>query len=407
MLLLHVMSALFPHKIRAIYINHQLQQHSASWGEFVRLECEKLNLNCVVAEVDVQNGNLENQARIARYQAFEQHIAPDEILVLAHHQQDQAETVLLHLFSGSGVDGLSAMRIHDQRTHLNIWRPLLNLSREQISQWVQQHHIAYIQDPTNFDTHYDRAWCREKLWPLLQSRFPQMQQAISRSSVLMQDAAEILAEVAKQDLEFCGDAHQLDLNLLQQLSMPRQRQLLSNWIKGQAAYRPSLATVERIQSEVIAAKSDARSALHHAGFYYLRYQNVLYKLSKAEYLAQQQSPVPQELSVSLDQKIKLAAGEFCIEQQAWGLSWDLLEQPLSVMPRIGGEKIHLHGRVGHWPLKKAIQAAQIFPWQRHQIQILSKDNVMLGVFTPKGFWLAESQYNQQHGWQPQLLFSTP
>lgn len=266
---------------------------------------------------------------------------------------------------------------------------------------------CYIQDPTNFDTHYDRAWCREKLWPLLQSRFPQMQQAISRSSVLMQDAAEILAEVAKQDLEFCGDAHQLDLNLLQQLSMPRQRQLLSNWIKGQAAYRPSLATVERIQSEVIAAKSDARSALHHAGFYYLRYQNVLYKLSKAEYLAQQQSPVPQELSVSLDQKIKLAAGEFCIEQQAWGLSWDLLEQPLSVMPRIGGEKIHLHGRVGHWPLKKAIQAAQIFPWQRHQIQILSKDNVMLGVFTPKGFWLAESQYNQQHGWQPQLLFSTP
>ena len=72
-------------------------------------------------------------------------------------------------------------------------------------------------------------------------------------------------------------------------------------------------------------------------------------------------------------------------------------------PRMGGEKIHLYGRVGRWPLKKAIQEAQIFPWQRHQIQILSKDDVMLGVFTPKGFWLAESIYCKKNGWQPKLL----
>ena len=403
MLLLQVMSALFPEKIRAIYIDHQLQSLSASWGDFVRAECAKLAVPCVLVKVDVQTGNLENQARLARYQAFQQHILADEILVLAHHQQDQAETVLLNLFSGSGVGGLSAMSAVDQRDGLTIWRPFLDVSREQIEAWIQQQQIAYIQDPTNLDTHYDRAWCRETLWPLLSSRFPKMQQAISRSSYLMQDAQSILADVAQQDLEMCGNAQQLNLSQLVQLSPARQRQLLSNWIKGEAQYRPSLATVERIQTQVMQAKTDAQAALHHAGFYYLRYQDVLYKVTQAEYLAQNQVLSMQMLKLSLQHSVQVAAGQFVIEQQQIGLDLQLLGQDLLLSPRVGGEKLHLHGRVGRWPLKKAIQAAQIFPWQRHQIQILSKDDVMLGVFTPKGFWLAESNYCQNNGWQPKLL----
>ena len=403
MLLLQVMSAVFPNQIRAIYINHQLQDIATSWGEFVRAECQKLNVPCIVTKVDVQQGNLENQARIARYQAFAQHILPNEVLVLAHHQQDQAETVLLNLFSGSGVGGLSAMSDFDQRDALTIWRPFLDLSRENIEFWVQNDKIAYIQDPTNFDTHYDRAWCRETLWPLLNARFPKMQQAVTRSSTLMQDANQILAEVAAQDLVQCGDATQIDIVKLQQLSMPRQRQLLSNWMKGEAQYRPSLAMVERIQAEVILAKTDAQAALHHAGFYYLRYQNGLYKVAKSAYLAQQEQSVKQIIQLDLEENMRVMAGQFYIQTQAIGLDPLLLKQDLTLSPRMGGEKIHLHGRVGRWPLKKAIQAAQIFPWQRHQIQILSKDDVMLGVFTPKGFWLAESEYLQNNGWQPKLL----
>ena len=88
-----------------------------------------------------------------------------------------------------------------------------------------------------------------------------------------------------------------------------------------------------------------------------------------------------------------------------GLNIALLNQQLTLTLRQGGEKIHLYGRVGAWPLKKAIQEAQIFPWTRHTIQILSIDNVMLGVFTPKGFWLAQSEYCEVGGWQPKLISS--
>ena len=99
----------------------------------------------------------------------------------------------------------------------------------------------------------------------------------------------------------------------------------------------------------------------------------------------------------------MASGRYKIDTQKIGLSTKLLGQNLKLIKRQGGEKIHLYGRVGHRPLKKAIQEAQILPWLRHTIQILVLDNVMLGVFSPKGFWLAQSDYLEQGGWQPSLI----
>ncbi|NHB56423.1 tRNA lysidine(34) synthetase TilS [Acinetobacter sp. 194] len=406
MLLLFLMSALCPERIRVLYINHQLQKVSDDWAIFIAQQCELLQIECHIQAVDVLEGNVESQAREARYTAFKQHLKEQEILVLAHHQQDQAETFLLRLFSGTGVQGLTAMKVIDHRDEFSIWRPLLDISREQICQWVEQLKIPYVDDPTNLDTHYDRAWCRHELWHILQSRFPKMQQSITRTSYLMQDANEILNEVLAQDLDMCGTYDELDLERLTSLSTPRQRQLLSAWMRGQDTYRPSFDMVQRLQDEVIHAKQDAQSALHWNGFYYVRYQEVLYRLDKVKYLQNKDTEsVPCMMTFQLHQQCDVLSGIFKIETAEMGLCFALLERELLLKPRAGGEKIHLYGRVGAWPLKKAIQDAQIFPWLRHTIQILTIDNVMLGVFTPKGFWLAQSQYCEVGGWQPKLISS--
>ncbi|PWF33799.1 tRNA lysidine(34) synthetase TilS, partial [Yersinia pestis] len=174
MLLLHLMFFLCPEKVRAIYIDHQLQALSADWGEFVADQCQQLDIPCTIQPVNVASGNLEQQARNSRYQAYRQHLQADEILVLAHHQQDQAETLMLRLLSGAGVDGLAAMKQIDVRENLTIWRPLLDISREQICQWASELNVQNIEDPTNADTHYDRAWARQTLWPVLSQRYPKM-----------------------------------------------------------------------------------------------------------------------------------------------------------------------------------------------------------------------------------------
>ncbi|MCO8083340.1 tRNA lysidine(34) synthetase TilS [Acinetobacter lwoffii] len=408
MLLLHLMFFLCPEKVRAIYVDHQLQALSADWGKFVAHQCQQLNIPCIIQPVHVASGNLEQQARNSRYQAYLQHLQADEMLVLAHHQQDQAETLMLRLLSGAGVDGLAAMKQIDGRENLTIWRPLLDISREQICQWASDLNIENIEDPTNADTHYDRAWARQMLWPVLSERYPKMQAALVRTSELMQDAQDILQEVLQQDLASCGTETQLDLDKFLQLSKSRQRQLLSAWMKGKQQYRPSLDMVERLQREVIYAKQDAQAALHWQGFYYVRYQQQLYRLTAETYLAEQQQVQTSSKTIkfSLKDSVQVLSGKFIIAPAQLGLSPALLQQPLHLQQRQGGEKIHLYGRVGTWPLKKAIQEAQIFPWARHTIQILSTDNVMLGVFTPKGFWLAQSAYCEAGGWLPISVFST-
>ncbi|MDQ8952823.1 tRNA lysidine(34) synthetase TilS [Acinetobacter rudis] len=405
MLLLFLLSEIFPDRIRAIYINHQLQAPSTSWGELVQTFCQKIGVECIVQAVDVQQGNLENQARNARYQAFSQHLSQHEILVLAHHQQDQAETMFLRLLTGTGVKGLAAMQPYESRDQFKLWRPFLKLTREQIAQWVGELQLPFVDDPSNFDLHYDRAWCRAELWPMLQQRYPKMQSALARCSELMHDADQILQEVLQQDWENCGNAQELNLEKLCCLSIARQRQLLSAWMKGEQNYRPALQMVERLQQEVIAAKTDAQAALHSNGYYYVRYQGVIYRLQQQEYLASKQDNDIHDcdLKLELSQKLSLASGQFQIQNTAMGLHPKLLKQNLCLQVRRGGEKIHLHGRIGRWPLKKAVQEAHIFPWQRHTIQILSIDNVMLGVFTPKGFWLSQSEYCEAGGWIPQLI----
>ena len=176
-------------------------------------------------------------------------------------------------------------------------------------------------------------------------------------------------------------------------------------MKGQDRYRSSFEMVERLRYEVVESKSDAQAALHWNQYYYVRYQQKLFRLSAEEYLADknQLDTLITTIQVQFNQSIHVLSGQYSIEPAQIGLSASLLGKALNLVLRQGGEKIHLHGRVGSWPLKKAIQEAQIFPWQRHTIQILSIDNVMLGVFTPKGFWLAQSEYCEVGGWQPNLI----
>lgn len=195
----------------------------------------------------------------------------------------------------------------------------MDLTREQIAEWTTQLEIEYIDDPTNYDIHYDRAWSREELWPFLQNRFPKMQQALSRTSYLMQDASEILEEVLKIDLQNCGTDEYLDLTQLLKLSSARQRQLLSVWMKGEGQYRPAFEMVERLKNEVIDSKSDAQAALHWNQFYYVRYQHHLYRLSRQVFLAEKLNPVETETEhhFQLGKIVDCASGNFQITQKIW------------------------------------------------------------------------------------------
>ncbi|MFC3902579.1 tRNA(Ile)-lysidine synthase [Acinetobacter marinus] len=414
MLLLFLFAGLIPVRLRVIHIDHQLQSESAKWSALVAKYCQQLAIPCTMIQVNVQAGNVEAEARKARYHAFERVLSADDILILGHHQQDQAETLLMRLFQGAGVRGLSAMREWQKRRikdvnssdfkNYFIWRPFLNLSKAQIQQWASQYAFDYVDDPMNHDDDFERVWHRQQLLPMLAQRIPHVQDSLSRTAVLMQDADQILQEVLVQDVGQCVDPFgRLNITYLNRLSLPRQRQLLSHWMQGEAHYRPPLAMVERLHTEVIDARQDANSRLHWSATYFMRYEYLLYRYSEAQWQAIQQPITASEIHLKLKDVISVAGQCFQIDDvgtEEYGLHADILAQSLQLMPRQGGEKIRLSGQKEHRLLKKMLQEAKIAPWLRNQIQILMYHNTPLGVFTPLGFWLADSAFVEAGGWLP-------
>ncbi|AXI03536.1 tRNA lysidine(34) synthetase TilS [Aquirhabdus parva] len=383
--------------LRVVHVDHDLQAPSSEWARQVVTQAQALNLDVVVKKVQVASGNLENEARIARYRAFKDVIDADEVLVLAHHKQDQAETVLMRLLSGSGVSGLAAMREVNVQDGLTIVRPLLHVSRADIQYYAEQHQLRWVDDPANHDLSFDRVVLREKVWPVLQAQWPGFEAAMTRTARLMADAESMLTEQGLLDIASVRRSQNtLDIAAIQTLSEARTRWLLSRWMQGDERYAPPLSRVEAVR-QMMDAQMDATPVViwqsGTASYQFRRYQGRLFRLPldlpKADI---------QERSFVLEQQLDLATGKWQVQSMPSGLSPTFLGQPLRLRPRRLGESLHLSGRVGRWPLKKLLQSLDLSPWQREQVQVLETlDAEPLALLSAAGFWPV-AQVVETSGW---------
>lgn len=187
---LRVLSKKTPFSITVLHVDHMLRPQSAYEAAFVRRVCEAWQVPCLVERVDVvkercKGESLEQAARRIRYAFFERICGQDSgVVAVAHHQQDQAETVLMHLLRGTGLRGLQGMQ--PKRDWLI--RPLLYNSRASIETYIRANRIPYCEDGSNADCRYTRNRIRHRLLPYLQSEFnPQIVSALVR---LAQNAGE-------------------------------------------------------------------------------------------------------------------------------------------------------------------------------------------------------------------------
>lgn len=386
-------------QLRVVHVNHDLQAPSGDWAKQVVAQCEAFNIEIIVKKVKVAAGNLENEARNARYAAFREVIAPDEVLVLAHHQQDQAETVLMRLLNGSGVSGLAAMRELQTQAGLTVFRPLLNTARDEIHQYAIAHQLQWIDDPANHDLSFDRVVMREKVWPLLASHWDGFEAAIGRTAGLMADAESVLKAQGEIDLAVAQHTDgSLNIPIVLALSDARQRWLLARWMQADTRYAPPLSRVEAVR-EMMQARIDATPQVNwqteQGHIQFRRYQDQLYRLPLELLVAQAQT-----LIFSMSQQVDLPTGHWHVAELVNGLSLSWLGQELRLRPRRDGELLHLKGRVGHWPLKKLLQSLRLPPWQREQVQILeTMDRQPLALLSSKGFWLmAQAVDETSLGW---------
>jgi len=242
------------------HIHHGLQALADQWQWHVHDLAARLQRPCHSLRVQVQSRSLsadgmESAARDARYQGLAElaQFAGLQHVLLAHHQDDQAETVLMRLLRGTGITGLGAMAPHMQRDHLDYWRPWLDQPRSRILQASHDFALATgwhaVQDPTNINPDYTRGAVRDLLTPVLDARWPGWQGRLQRQAQLSRETQDVLDSVARQDwltLQADETGRSFSLSAWRSLEPARQSMVIRYWLQEQGAGLPTQARLAEL-----------------------------------------------------------------------------------------------------------------------------------------------------------------
>lgn len=282
--LLYLLARRMPQRLHAVHVHHGLQPLADDWVRHCQQVCDHLAVTLQVQRVTVAGpGGLEAAARRARYAAFESLLGEGDVLAVAHHRRDQAETVAMHALRGSGIAGLAAMRPLMPLGRGRLWRPLLDQPRERLLDYARREQLVWIEDPHNVSPDRARSSLRAAQ-PLLQRHFPAAEARLAQLAGHAADAQVLLAELAEIDRQsVCrpgahdtGDADAFDLAALRELSPARRDNLLYHvWVRryGPAPDRDWFA---RLQQEVLDAAADAEPVLRLGAVEARRYRQCLY-----------------------------------------------------------------------------------------------------------------------------------
>lgn len=270
----------WPGQVRAIHVHHGLQAAADDFAAHCQALCARLDVPLHVAHVSAgaaPGQSPEDAARIARYKAFDalalDHKARAAIhsIALAHHADDQVETLLLALSRGAGLPGLAAMPSQWQRAGMAWYRPLLGVPGSAVREWLRARGESWVEDPTNADRRFTRNRIRAELLPVLGACFPAFRDTFARSSAHAAQAQQLLIEVAAQDLATVGTPPQI--RALQQLSRARQANVLRHWLASAHRCTPSAAQLAELQRQIAACTTRGHRIQIKVGVGFVRRSN--------------------------------------------------------------------------------------------------------------------------------------
>ncbi len=356
--------------VLAAHVHHGLQPQADAWAEAAAAECKRLGvaLECLRVQVDRQGASgPEAAARAARYQALRGLMRPGDALVTAHQRDDQAETVLLRLLRGSGVDGLAAMRSLRIFEPGWLWRPLLGQTREDLHAYARAHGLRWIEDPHNADPRFARSWLRQELMPRLARHFGQARESLAHTAALAADTADLLAEIAEEDLRSLRRGTALYAKGLAGLSVNRRRNVLRHWLRGLGQAAPGAHALQRIERDMLAAAADAEPLLSWPGCELRRYRGLLYAMAPLP------PPPAGEVFTWAGAVLELPAGCGQLRLPA------APAQALRVRFPSGGERFVPRGKLHRRTLKNLFQEAAVPPWVRRRTPLIEQEGELAYV----------------------------
>jgi tRNA(Ile)-lysidine synthase len=254
----------------AFHVHHGLSPNAEQWAQFCAQACATRGIPFARRNVEVARrprASLEATAREARYAALAALAAEHRVdaVMLAHHADDQAETVLLQLLRGAGPRGLAAMPAMGSDRGVVWLRPFLDIGRATLEAYVGMCGLAYVDDESNADPRHRRNALRESVVPLLRAIAPGYPGTLVRAARLQADSAALCDALAAVDAGTAYDGASLSRAALRDLDAPRARNLLRWFLREQRLPAPSAARLAAMLSQLTRAGDDARVALVHGG----------------------------------------------------------------------------------------------------------------------------------------------
>lgn len=373
--------------VHAIHVNHQLQPgvdeltvaHCAA-------QCHSLGIPFTLKTVVVKKNKGENikaVGRAVRYAVLAEFLDENSLVCMAHHQDDQAETLLLQLLRGSGVAGLAAMSVLSPLGKSYLFRPLLSLTRKELHEYALVNGLKWMDDPSNENTDYDRNYLRHEVMPVLKKRWPSAAQTLSRSAEHCAEVADSVAEMAAQDYARIQDKNTLSISQCLLLPEARQKHVLRYWIAQQGFVLPSAAQLQQVCQQ-LQCREDAQPLIQWAGIEVRRHHDDLHVGPYQKTLDLSDMTLSWDLKTPLMLPGKL--GRLEVQSvQGPGLSKDKLsEAPVSIRFRVGSERCQPVGRAHSQTLKKLFQEYRIPSWKRSQVPLLYCGDVLAAAL---GYWV--------------------
>jgi len=359
--------------VTALHINHGLQAQSASWESHCRQVAEELGaeFRAVSVAVDLSAAKgTEHAARDARYTTFEQVLGDNDLLLTAHQNEDQAETVLINLLRGAGPRGLAGIPELRSCGAGRIGRPLLDQRRERLAEYVAQRGLTALIDPANRQLDIPRSYLRHQILPRLKEHWPGAVTGISRSALLCAESDASIERHSKIVLQQLIDAEdRLSLDGLLEQPAAMQAAVVRSWIREQQLPTPQRRQLSQVLQQ-LTARADAQVLVSWPGCEIRRFRSHLYAL-------------PPPLMIPSGWQAQWHGPELELPAKLGRLRWrDPSDGPiLMVKFRTGGEQLKPLNSSHHRPLKHLFQEAHIPPWQRSRIPLLYYQGRLVSVGT--------------------------
>ncbi|MDD9823630.1 MAG: tRNA lysidine(34) synthetase TilS [Gammaproteobacteria bacterium] len=371
--------------LQAAHVHHGIHPDADRWVAHCRQVCRELAVPLRVLHADVappRGESLEAWARRQRYRLLAALPGADDAVLVAHHGNDQAETVLLQLFRGAGPSGLAGMPERRRLGHGWLLRPLLRRPRRELRDYALRYRLSWVEDSSNRDPRLPRNYLRRDVLPRLRAHWPAVAGTLGRAARHQAAAARLLAELAQGDLHVCRDARDgsLDADRIRALAPERAANLLRAWLRGEGAPMPSQRLLGQLFTAVLAARRDRCPCLRWGGVELRRYRERLYLLR----------PLPSASGLALEWtpqgplSLPLGSLQASRTRGPGGLSLECAAR-LTVRFRTGGETLSDGPGTPTRTLKKLLQERGVFPWLRRFAPLLYRDGRLVQI---PGIWQA-------------------